>query len=60
MPSIERDIEHLKHLEEELHRLLSCGGLSHEDHSRARRDLQSIRLKRIELEIKDLGFSLSK
>jgi hypothetical protein len=60
MPSIEREIEHLKHLEEELHLLLSCGGLSHEDHSRARRDLQSIRLKRIQLEIKDLGYSVSK
>ena len=24
MPSIEREIEHLKHLEEELHRLLSA------------------------------------
>ena len=46
--------------EEELHRLLSCGGLSHEDHSRARSELQSIRLKRIELEIKDLGFSVLK
>ena len=56
--NIKADIENLKRIEKELETILDQGGIDSQTQHKIRRDLNNVKLKRIEKEMKALGATI--
>jgi arginine repressor len=56
--NIKTDIENLKRIEKELETILNQGGIDSNTQHKIRRDLNNVKLKRIEKEMKALGATI--